>query len=359
MTNTQTYRILGVMSGTSLDGLDLACCEFYFENDKWNFSLLASETIKYTSEWKNLLSSAYNMKSTELLKADHSFGQFIAENCVRFLKRHDLKPELIASHGHTIFHQPGDSYSLQIGNGNDIAAVTGIPVVFDFRSMDISLGGQGAPLVPAGDKLLFSEFEVCLNLGGFSNISFDNEKGDRLAFDICPVNIILNHLISSEGKEFDENGETGKKGKVDNNLLLKLENLPYYNIPPPKSLGREFVDNFVIPFILDSNLSTENSLRTYYEHISNRISSVINSTEKKNTFVTGGGAKNSFLMELIKEKTHSEILIPSDGIIDFKEAIIFAFLGLLRRLEKVNCLASVTGATSNSSGGVLVVPPEI
>ncbi|MDZ7607548.1 MAG: anhydro-N-acetylmuramic acid kinase [Cyclobacteriaceae bacterium] len=263
------------------------------------------------------------------------------------------RPELIVSHGHTIFHQPGIGLTLQIGDGYRIMKKTGIKTVCDLRSLDVALGGQGAPFVPIGDKLLFPQYDFCLNLGGFSNISTDID-GRRIAYDICPVNTVLNFLASRVGFDFDKDGEIARSGKPVESLLEILNNLPYYKLTPPKSLGIEWVNSYVLPLLQGHEVA--DLMHTFCRHIAHQIAvSIPSGNTKRSVLVTGGGAKNTFLIEMIKNEIgkNAEVVIPDEQTVDFKEAIIFGFLGLLRALGQVNTLKSVTGASADSSGGII------
>lgn len=344
------WLVVGAMSGTSLDGLDLAAVEFRRIENRWNFSIIAAETVKYSNEWEEKLRTAPEFPGEKLIELHNIYGKFTGQQINRFIKFHQLTPDLIASHGHTVFHQPEKGFTFQAGNGACIAAETGITSVADFRTGDVALGGQGAPLVPVGDHLLFSEYGSCLNLGGFANISFE-KNGKRIAFDICPVNFILNDLTLKLGKTYDENGKLGRQGTIDNQLLEKLNKLKFYSQSPPKSLGKEWMDSYFFPVIEESNLSVQDKLRTVYEHIAVQIAKAAPSEGKM--LVTGGGAFNSFLLERFRQHLKCEIVIPSSEIINYKEALIFAFLGLLRFLGEVNCYASVTGARRDSSAGMV------
>lgn len=279
------------------------------------------------------------------------YGFHLGHTVNNFLKDCRFLPEYIASHGHTVFHQPEKSLTFQLGDGAAIAAKTGLPVISDFRNLDVCLGGQGAPLVPIGDKLLFSEYDYCLNLGGFANVSF--KKNDRrIAFDICPVNIVLNEYAQKMGKDFDESGFLGRNGKPHFTLVEKLDCLDFYKQPAPKSLGREWVEQEFLPILQNYNLSVEDVLASLYEHISNQLSAIINKPNSK-VLITGGGAFNDFLIEQFKSKATSEIIIPDGELVNFKEALLFAFLGYRFLRNEVNCLASVTGAERDSVGGCL------
>ncbi|HSO86221.1 MAG TPA: anhydro-N-acetylmuramic acid kinase [Draconibacterium sp.] len=346
-------KAVGLMSGTSLDGLDLIAVEFHLTNGKWTFNIDASETISYSKEWTEKLKNAPSLTREKLIVLDSEYGRFLGHEINRFIKVNNFTPDLIASHGHTVFHQPHKHFTFQVGNGADIAAVTQIAAVADFRTGDVVLGGQGAPLVPVGDRLLFSEYHYCLNLGGFANISFEKNK-KRIAFDICPVNMILNYFAEKQGLEFDTDGEMGRKGKVDNQLLQKLNQLDFYHIKPPKSLGREWVETIFMPVMNTSEITEEDKMRTVYEHVAQQIGKT--TSGKGEMLITGGGTFNTFLMERISHFTSTKIIIPAKEIINFKEALIFAFLGVLRIKGQNNCLSSVTGAPRDHSSGVIFNP---
>ena len=218
------FKVIGMMSGTSLDGLDLAAVEFILNNGRWNFSLISGETITYPEKWLNKLQKAPNLTGEQLIELHSEYGKFVGLEINKFIKKTGFVPDLIASHGHTVFHQPEKHFTFQAGNGAEIAAVTKITTVADFRTGDIALGGQGAPLVPIGDQLLFSEYDYCLNLGGFANISFESNQ-KQIAFDTGPANIILNYFAEKQGFKYDQNGNLGKRGKINPALLEKLNNI--------------------------------------------------------------------------------------------------------------------------------------
>lgn len=348
----KNYRILGIMSGTSLDGLDIALCEFAKNGDGWQSSICKANTIKYSEEWIEKLRNAHLLNGYELIKLDFDFGAFIGEKVHNFCQDLKQKPSYVSSHGHTIFHMPSEGVTLQIGNGASIAAKSGLPVVCNFRTLDVALGGQGAPLVPIGDALLFSDYDFCLNLGGFANISY-NWYRKRVAYDVCAVNFIINFLVKPLGLEFDDEGKEARKGNLDMTLLKKLNSLEFYSKPAPKSLGREWVEKEIIPVLDASPLSLHDKLRTVYEHIAIQLSHVFTGSAPKKVLVTGGGAYNKFLIELFRKHSNFKIIIPDKEIIEYKEALIFAFLGLLRIREDNNCLSSVTGAIHDCAGGVI------
>ncbi|MDD2621570.1 MAG: anhydro-N-acetylmuramic acid kinase [Bacteroidales bacterium] len=349
----QVFHIIGIMSGTSLDGVDLALCRFTQKEQTWHYEIIQAETYSYSDVWvkrlQNLaISDAFSFASTHI-----AYGHLLGDMVKQFIQTHQLHADYVASHGHTIFHQPENQITVQIGDGASIAATCGIPTICDFRSLDVALSGQGAPLVPIGDKLLFSEYDACLNLGGFGNISFDFGN-QRLAFDTSPVNILLNHFALQKGVAFDKNGLIARKGQVNNDVLSALNKLEYYKKTPPKSLGKEWIDRIILPLLKTYPDTTENILRTLVEHITYQIGTIINNHQLKNVLLSGGGAKNVFLVERLSSYVSSTLLtLPDEKIIDYKEALIFAFLGLLRIHHQNNCLQSVTGATKDNCGGCI------
>jgi len=346
-----TYRAIGLMSGTSLDGLDIAYCKFRYEKKRWKFSIEEATTLKYTNEWLKRLGGAHNLSALSLLQLDNEYGTYLGNAVKQFAKdQHIYKIDFVASHGHTIFHQPEKHFTFQLGKGTAIASAYRLPVINDFRSLDVALGGQGAPLVPIGDRLLFSEYAFCLNLGGIANISYEH-KEKRIAFDICPVNIVLNHLAKALNMEFDKDGKVAKRGKVDEKLLKQLNALNYYSNSAPKSIGREWVEEEFLPLIDNSKISIENKLATVVEHIAIQITEVCKGKKGK-MLVTGGGAFNKYLIDRIKKLSGGvKVIVPDKQLVNYKEALVFAFLGVLRWRGEVNVLKSVTGASKNNSGG--------
>jgi len=341
--------LIGVMSGTSLDGIDLAYVHFV-KNEKWRFKIITAQTIAYSSVWVKKLNKAVSFKKKDLEDLNISYTYLLSETINNFISDNNLvKIDAVCSHGHTILHQPQNKLTYQIGNLPILSKLINQNVVCDFRVQDVELGGQGAPLVPIGDLLLFSEYDYCVNLGGFSNVS-KTHNSQRIAYDICPVNIVLNHYVQKIGLSYDDNGSLASKGKVNNFLLKELNKLVYYNQQPPKSLGLEWVNENIFPLIDGFNLSIEDILRTFVEHIAFQISKSLSIKNSKALF-TGGGVYNSFLMERIESLSSIEIIKPDINLIEYKESLIFAFLGLLRMRNEVNVLASVTGAKINHSSG--------
>jgi anhydro-N-acetylmuramic acid kinase len=349
---------VGLMSGTSLDGLDIALCSFNKSNNQY---LYTAETIEYSEIFINLLNNAKNLNGLELTKFDRQYGKYLGEQVNIFLNKYSTyKIDFIASHGHTVFHNPADSYTLQIGSGAHIYAETMIPTICDFRSVDVALGGQGAPLVPIGDKFLFSQYNGCINLGGFANISLHSDN-TIIAYDICATNIVMNELCKEINIKYDDGGNIARKGQMITTLYEELNALKFFNSKPPKSLGREWVEKYVFPIISKyQSHSLEDRLHTFLQHVSTQIIRATNKpdSDKKQTYlVTGGGAYNHFLIELCNNKSiNCAFIVPDKLTIEFKEALIFGFLGYLKLNNSVNTLKSVTGAKENSIGGALYGP---
>lgn len=344
-------QCIGLMSGTSVDGLDVCCATFDRKDGQWSFHIDCARGYDYPAALKKTLGAdVQKMSALEFVTFHSAYGQFLGERVNDFMKEFGVKPDIIASHGSTVFHEPQKKVMFQIGDGAAIAAVTGVPTVSDFRRLDIMLGGQGAPLVPVGDNLLFGQYDYCLNIGGFSNISF-REGEKRIAFDISPVNYVINRFTRSIGLEMDRDGLIAAKGCVHEDLLEKLDALDYYHRPYPKSLGREWVEENVFPLLDASGLALEDVLRTYYEHCARQLARV--TVPGKSVLVTGGGAYNKFLIERMRALSGCDIVIPEPAIIEYKEALIFAFLGVLYMLGEPSCLKSVTGAARDNVGGML------
>lgn len=341
-------HIIGIMSGTSLDGLDIAYCDIHEDG----FELLAAETYPYGEEWERRLSTLEHATAYEYALANVELGHYIGQQVNRFREEHPGEVDAIASHGHTIFHQPHLHLTTQIGDGDAIAAETRLPVVFNFRNLDVALGGQGAPLVPIGDRLLFGQYDACLNLGGIANISYETESDRREAYDICPCNMALNLLARRQNKSYDADGLMARKGNVSFPLLAKLNSLEYYRMPLPKSLGKEWFVANIQPLIDTEEPSIEDLLSTIVEHIAYQIAEAVKGRDIVTLLVTGGGAKNKYLIERLQTRLPDcHITVPKDSIIDYKEAIIFALLGYLRLTQRNNCLSSVTGAVADNCGG--------
>ena len=346
--NDDFFYVIGLMSGTSLDGLDIVYVKFQ-KSDYANFEILLAETISYSDIWKKRLQNAINLDKNGTYVLHNEYGVFLGIKTKEFISKNNIqKLDFIASHGHTVFHQPEKGITLQVGDGEEILKATNCTVVADFRTQDVQLGGQGAPLVPIGDRLLFSGYQACVNLGGFANISY--ERNDlRIAFDICPVNIVMNYYSNKMGLEYDDKGALASKGTIHQGLLKELNSLTFYSKKPPKSLGLEWVQQYVFPLVDKYKLDSHNILRTFLEHVAQQISQIIQPFDT--ILFTGGGVYNDFLIKRIEDIGKNNIIIPADHIINYKEALIFALLGLLKLQGQVNCLSSVTGAQKNHSSG--------
>ncbi|HEY4539934.1 MAG TPA: anhydro-N-acetylmuramic acid kinase [Faecalibacter sp.] len=346
---------IGLMSGTSLDGLDI--CYVRFDSDT-SFEILQTEGINYSSAMKNQLKDAYQLPAMQLCELDVQFGYYLGEQVKLFVDKYHIENlDFVASHGQTIFHQPDKNFTLQIGNGAAISSKCQQRVICDFRTQDVILGGQGAPLVPIGDELLFNEYDACLNLGGFSNISM-NRNGKRIAFDICPINIVLNHYANQLGLDYDKDGQIASTGKINQNLVKELNQLAFYHQSYPKSLGFEWVEKEFLTIVEKYDLCIEDKLFSCVEHMVHQLNNTFKEYDINKVLITGGGVRNQFLFNVLKSKSNTELIIPNDNLIDFKEALIFAYLGYRRYSGKVNCLASVTGAIKDHSSGIVYEPIE-
>ena len=345
----QIYNIIGTMSGTSLDGLDLVHVRFE-KNLKWHFKILNSKTYSYPKKWKNRLSEALHLTPQELEVLDLDFTNLLSDKILKFVSEFGIKNvDSIGSHGHTIFHQPDQGFTKQIGNRVELSVLTKFQVICDFRTQDVTLGGQGAPLVPIGDLLLFESHQACLNLGGFANLSIKTNK-EIIAYDICAVNTVLNFLSTKINLDFDPAGVNAEKGNFIIDFYNALEVLAYYKKIPPKSLGIEWINENIFDILsqFDSH-SVEDLLHTYVTHIAHQIT--VNLKGIDSVLLTGGGVYNSFLIKQIQKQSATKIVLPEVELIDFKEALIFAFLAVLKLRGEVNCLSSVTGALRNHSSG--------
>jgi len=353
MPTSKTYKIIGLMSGTSGDGLDLAYCEFTL-GKTWSFIIPHHSTVPFPDRLDHDLAQSHSLSGEELRLLDIEFGRWMGEEVKNFCKIHRLSPMAIASHGHTVFHRPDLKNTLQIGNGWSMHIASGLPVINDFRMLDVQLGGQGAPLVPIGDLLLFPEFDYCLNLGGIANISYRHD-GIIEAFDVSPFNLLLNHLAAKAGMAYDDGGELAKKGRPISDLKNLLNDLAFYQKSGGKSLGREDIEKDFIPLLEKQKASIEDLLATLVKHYVFQINSVTGGQKDKRMIITGGGAYHSFFINQLAESFHGriEIVVPDSTIIEFKEALIFGFLGVLKIRGEANCLSSVTGAVRDSVGGVL------
>ena len=347
------YNVIGVMSGTSLDGVDLAHINFEIKNGKWSYQIFECDTISYSNEMISKLKNGIHLSSIELSELNIEYTNLLGNIISEFIAKNDISSlDAVSSHGHTILHQPQNGFTLQIGNLPEIAKITNQKVVCNFRVQDVLFGGQGAPLVPIGDKILFSEFDYCLNLGGFSNISFEENK-ERIAFDISPVNTVLNFYANELGFPYDDAGNFARSGNINQGLLKQLNELEFYTLTYPKSLGMEFVNTKIFPLMDLYPIDVKDKLRTFVDHIAIQIAKIC-SKPKSKLFITGGGVYNQFLIERLRNYLPTtDVVIPDDKTIQFKEALIFGFLGVLRLRDEINVLSSVTGASKNHSTGVV------
>jgi anhydro-N-acetylmuramic acid kinase len=357
------YRAIGLMSGSSLDGLDIAFVEFHENAGKWTWEIQEADCYPYDAEWMKRLKQAIHLSALDYQLLHTDYGHYLGQQVNKFIEQYQLhyKVALIASHGHTTFHVPARKMTAQLGDGAAIASETQLPVVTDLRAMDIAFGGQGAPIVPIGEKLLLGDHSYFLNLGGIANISLNAAK--YIAFDVCPANRVLNMLANDAGKEYDKDGGMASSGTIDNNLLQQLNTLEYYKLPFPKSLANDMGTDIVYPLIKSMNIKTANALRTYVEHIAVQIHDAVLEVVTNagiapagKLLATGGGAQNIFLMKTLKEKlaaVNVEIVIPDPKLVNYKEAMIMALIGVLRWRQENNVFSSVTGATRDSIGGAL------
>ena len=350
------YYVVGIMSGTSLDGLDVVWSKLSF-NKAWFYEIIDGKTYEYSPRWKNELKNAHKIKARDLVFLDKKLGNYIGEKINDFLKEKKIQKsqiDLISSHGHTLFHEPENNLTKQIGNGAYICSKTKIKTVSDFRTIDVAFGGQGAPLVPIGDQLLFGSCKGCLNLGGIANISY-NLKEKRVAGDINFANMISNYLSNKIGHSFDKDGELAKQGKIDENLILKLEELDFFKKEFPKSLGVEDFNHWYKPLFEECKSSINDQLYTSGTHLCRTIKNIFNFDSDDRLLITGGGAYNKFWINKIKE-LKIKTVIPETKLIDFKEALIFSLLGVLKLRSEINILSSVTGSSKDLSAGVIHKP---
>lgn len=361
-----TYHAIGLMSGSSLDGLDIAYCSFTYEHHRWSFRLLHTDVVPFSSEWMQRLRHLPHATARELSECHAALGSYFGLAVKRFVEQHGLqnKVNLVASHGHTIFHFPHEHFTTQIGDGAALAVQCGLPVVCDFRTADIAAGGQGTPIVPIGDWKLFGDYQFCLNIGGIANISCRTERG-MVAFDICCANQVLNGLAASLGHEYDEGGKLAASGQLHSELLNALNALEYCQRAYPKSLDNSFSSQVIAPIIDSFTISTEDKLRTFTEHMAMQVAAHIRIIAERENYTvqpsarllcTGGGAFNHFLMERIQALSGVQVHVPDEQTVKFKEALVIALMGVLRLRGEENVLCSVTGAAKNTVGGAIYHP---
>lgn len=350
--NSKAFYVIGLMSGTSLDGLDL-CYVRFKKTTKWNFKLLERNTVSYPAYWQEELQLAHKQSKAYVAKLNKDYSDYLNQMIHLFISDYKIEQlDLIASHGHTIWHQPEQKFTKQIGDHPAIANKLKVPVVVDFRSQDVALGGQGAPLVPVGDEYLFEEYEACLNLGGFANISM-KKNHQRIAYDICPFNKVINHYAAQLGKDYDNQGKIAAANQANTALLNALNALNFYQQDGPKSLGVEFLDQHIFPLMEKYSLPSELKIASFSAHVIQQICK--NLIPHSRVLITGGGAYNKFIINEIKKHSTAQLTLPSRDLIEFKEAIVFSFLGVLKYLGKTNVLKSVTGASKNHISGKIIL----
>ncbi|MEO9482672.1 MAG: anhydro-N-acetylmuramic acid kinase [Ekhidna sp.] len=343
-----SYSVIGAMAGSSMDGLDLAHAVFEKKDEGWTYQLLKCETVEYSNKFYDLLKQSPTQNIDAQSRLDIAFGEWIAQSINDF--KHDiLSIDLLGVHGHTVVHDPQKKVSWQLGNGGSIAKATGIPTVTDFRSEDVKNGGQGAPLVPIGDFLLFKGYDACLNLGGIANISLKQKK---TAWDICPCNQVLNFFAEKIGQPYDRDGLGARAGSFDENFYDKIVSLDYFSQMAPKSLANNFIDETIL-----KGVDPLDGLHTYSKIISEQIQKELPDSINSQLLITGGGAFNVYLIDLIKDKLKGwTVSVPDEKMVSFKEALVFAFLALKRLKNEINTHSSVTGSSKDISSGVIHLP---
>ena len=362
------YRAIGLMSGSSLDGLDIVFTELHEDMGNWQYEIIAAECVPYNLDWVTRLKAATMLSAREYLLLDADYGHFLGKEVNAFIERYNLhyKVGLIASHGHTSFHLPEKKMTAQLGDGAAIAAQTGLPVVSSLRALDVAHGGQGAPIVPIGEKLLFKDYALCLNIGGIANLSC-NLPDKYLAFDVCAANRVLNMLAELQGKDYDDEGNIAASGSVNNPALQKLNTLSYYSKPFPKSLANDFGTDEVYPLLQSFGLSVADAMRTYTEHIVQQLKAATERLPLRepgndlqsasiSMLVTGGGAFNKFLINRLSDALAPvgiTVVVPNEKLVQYKEALVMALIGVLRWRQEYNVLSSVTGAVRDSIGGAI------
>ena len=349
---TKKYSVIGIMSGTSCDGLDITYCDFWKKKNNWFYKLKYCEDIEYEMGLKKKLIKCYKMSGLDLKKLDIELGNFITEKINEFIIKYRIEPDLISTHGHTVFHDIEEKISHQIGNPFILYERIKIPVIFNFREIDVISGGQGAPLVPFGDIELFNEYDYCVNIGGILNIT-ENNRDNLIAYDVCPANIILNYYSRKIGFDYDKDGKVSNTGNIDSNILNKLNKVRYYKNKGPKSLDIQKIEKLYFPIL--KKYAPKNILRTFVDHIGYQLNKSIKKNKSK-ILLTGGGAFNKTLLKSIEKHNHHNhrYILPDKNLVIFKESIIFGFLGLMRFLNDKNIVRSVTGAKQSSSSGIII-----
>lgn len=355
------YHVIGLMSGSSLDGLDIAYVQLDEVRGAWSYQIHQAECVPYSSDWTASLKQASNQSVPDFLQLHTAYGHYLGRQIVAFIDKHGLhhKIHFVASHGHTVYHNPAAHTSFQLGEGAAIAAECGLPVITDLRAMDVALGGQGAPIVPVGDKLLFTDYDYLLNIGGIANLTVKN--GERtLAFDVCPANQPLNRFAQEAGLPFDQDGQIAASGAVLADAMAQLNDHPYYNTPAPKSLSNELAMEIALSPFQQNSFALADRMRTMVEHIAIQVKHAVQhhpiQKEAVKMLITGGGALNTTLVRRLQdllEEERIQVVIPDAQTVQYKEAVVMALFGALRWREEVNVFSEVTGAMRDSIGGAL------
>lgn len=349
--------IIGCMSGSSLDGLDMTLCQFQLHDGKADWSITAAETQSFPEDLRQALKTAPQLDGFTLQKLHADFGVFIGQSLRRWMERHHLKADYIASHGHTVFHDPAKHFTLQIGSGAHIAFHAGVDTITDFRSADIAAGGQGAPFAPVADKDLFPGYDGYINLGGIANISIVTPEGLRKGWDVGPCNQALNHLAEKAGRSFDPNGSMAASGKIIPSLLQTLVQSFPFEDGQPKGLSNAEVAQQWLKKLVAEEGDVKDALATTTEAIAIMMTDHVKRsiTGSCRILVTGGGAHNTHLMERLAHHGGLEIewVVPSRDIVDFKECLLMAWLGYLRVHHQPFGLPPFTGASTDTIGGAI------
>jgi anhydro-N-acetylmuramic acid kinase len=361
-------KILGMMSGTSFDGIDSALCDFNIVGDEIQIQLLHFESSNYADEVRNRIVEAMPPLTTTMFDVcalDTLIGQSFALAAKSAISNSNAEPDLIVSHGQTLFHWIDENNkaqgTLQLGEPTWIAEGTGVQVLSNIRSRDVTVGGHGAPLVSVLDQLLLSDSKTpqgALNLGGISNITITSESMDPIAYDIGPANGLMDAAIAAytSGKTtYDKDGQLAAAGVVNQKLLSEFLKHPYYEIKAPKSTGKEI---FHLPYLLEilgptQDWVIENVLATLLEVTVETVAQEVEKYALSSLYVAGGGAANKQLMKRMQERLSnctirsiSELGISTQS----KEAIAFALIGFLSMHGLPGQIPSCTGA---SGGRVL------
>ncbi|MEM6321119.1 MAG: anhydro-N-acetylmuramic acid kinase [Bacteroidota bacterium] len=364
-----TYKAIGLMSGSSLDGLDIAYCSFEVEKREdgdlvvHDWGIEKAETSEFTEAWEARLSQLPEQNALAFAKTHTYFGHYTGELVNSFLQRHQVTPDFIAAHGHTIFHDPMGRMSIQIGDGSAIAATTGFPTISNFRNQDVAINGQGAPVAPIMDKYLLPGHDFYLNLGGIANVTAVLPNRKTIAFDICPVNQLLNFLANRLGAAYDAEGQMAAAGEMQPEMLKCINKADFYRTSYPKSLDNSWSKTEILSKLEDNPALIPDQLRTLVEHIAHQINFALRQVIRKeklnkskySILITGGGAFNTFLIERLRFHCEDliELVLPDADIIQFKEAALMAWMGVMRVENVPNVLKSVTGADRDSVNGAI------